>query len=166
MPQHRARPVTPDRRVRDLRKEFQALERETPGPERAARFAAVTRAALDERQVNLAMQTATRCLEEDPDQPALLVAAFDDATLDPETLLATLDALRDLARYIDRPDLGELATSRLGSVARSWVADADAGERRYRLRTVQALTSRATADALRDEYDPPGEGAPRDRGQP
>jgi hypothetical protein len=158
MAQHRARPVTPDRRVRDLRKEYQAVERDDPGPQRAVRLAELTRAALDDRQVNMAMQAATRCLDEDPEDPALLLAAFADDTLDPEAQLAAFDALRDLARYIDRPDLGSLVTDRLEAVARSWVADADPGERRYRLRTVQSLTSRATADALREEFEPPGGG--------
>lgn len=155
MAQHRARPVTPERRVRDLRKEHQAVSREAPGPQRAARLAAMTRAALDERQVNLAMETATRCLEEDPADPALLLAAFRDDTLDPEAQLAAYDDLRDLARYIDRPDVGEHAAAQLEAVARTWVAGADPGERRYRLRTVQSLTSRETADALRAEFDPP-----------
>ncbi len=160
MAQHRARPVTPDRRVRDLRKEHQAVERDTPGPQRAARLAELTRAALDDRQVNMAMATATSCLEEDPDDPALLLAAFSDDTLDPEAQLAAFDALRDLARYIDRPDVHDEAAARLETVARAWVADADPGERRYRLRTVQSLTSRETADALRAEHEPPGGNAP------
>lgn len=160
MAQHRARPVTPDRRVRDLRKEHQAVEREAPGPQRAARFAEMTRAALDDRQVNMAMETATRCLEEDPDDPALLLGAFSDDTLDPEAQLVAFDALRDLARYIDRPDVGDQATARLETVARSWVAEADPGERRYRLRTVQSLTSRETADTLRAEFDRPGGNEP------
>lgn len=159
MAQHRARPVTPDRRVRDLRKEFQAVERNEPGPQRAVRFADLTRAALDDRQVNMAMQAATHCLDEDPDDPSLLLAAFTDDTLDPEAQLAAFDALRDLARYVARPDVGELASAQLETVARAWVADADPGERRYRLRTVQSLTSRATADALREEFDPPGGGS-------
>jgi hypothetical protein len=158
MAQHRARPVTPDRRVRDLRKEFQALGREEPGPERAARLADLTRAALDDRQVNMAMEAATRCLDEDPDDPAMLLGAFSDPALDPEAQLETFDALRDLARYVDRADLAERAAERLEAVARTWVADADPGERRYRLRTVQSLTSRATADALRVEFEPPAGG--------
>jgi hypothetical protein len=160
MAQHRARPVTPDRRVRDLRKEHQAVEREAPGPQRAARFAELTRAALEDRQVNMAMETAARCLAEDPDDPALLLAAFSDDALDPEAQLVSFDALRDLARYIDRPDVGDHATARLETVARSWVAEADPGERRYRLRTVQSLTSRETADSLRAEFDPPGGNEP------
>jgi alpha-beta hydrolase superfamily lysophospholipase len=155
MAQHRARPVTPDRRVRDLRKEFQAVERDEPGPQRAVRLAELTRAALDDRQVNMAMQAATHCLAEDTDAPVLLLAAFSDQTLDPEAQLVAFDALRDLARYIEQPELGQLVTARLETVARSWVAGADPGERRYRLRTVQALTSRATADALRADLEPP-----------
>jgi hypothetical protein len=160
MAQQRAKPVTPDRRVRDLRKEYQAVGRDEPGPARAVRLAELTRAALDDRQVNMAMQAATRCLDEDPDAPALLLAAFTDPALDPPAQLEAFDALRDLARYVDRADLGELAAARLESVARAWVAQADPGERRYRLRTVQSLTSRATADALRAEFEPPGEDTP------
>jgi hypothetical protein len=152
------RPVTTEQRIRDLRKEFRAFEAEPPGPERAARLASFTRAAHADRQLNMAMHAATLCLDDDPQAPALLVSAFTAPDDDPEAQLAVLDGLRDLGRYIDRPDVVAIAERRLDEVARGWVAAARPGERRYRLRTVQALTSRATADALRDEFDPPGRG--------
>lgn len=151
-----ARPVSADQRIRDLRKEFRSLDAEPPGPERAERLASFTRAAHDDRQLNLAMHTATQCLEDDPAAPALLVAAYTDPDADPEAQLETYDGLRDLARYVDRPDLAAIAEDRLTAIARDWVAAAEPSERRYRLRTIQSLTSRATADALRDEFDPPG----------
>jgi hypothetical protein len=150
------RPVTADRRVRDLRKELLAVERESPGPERAARLAWLTRAALDDRQLNMAMQAASLCLADDPEDPDLLVAAFLDADEHPETQLEALAGLGDLARYLDRPDVGALAEQHQLVVARRWAAAADPGERRYRLRTVASLTSEATADALREELDPTG----------
>jgi hypothetical protein len=148
----RFKPVTPDQRLRDLRKEFKGFEKEEPGPERGARLAAFTRAAHDERQLNMAMQAATMCLEDDPDDPALLLAAYSgDEGGDVEAQLRALDDLRDLARYIDRPDLGETAERELLARCRAWVKDGDDAERRHRLRTVQSVTSREVADRIRDE---------------
>lgn len=149
----RQRPVTPDQRVRDLRKEFRGFEREEPGPERAARLADFTRAANGERQLNMAMQTATMCLEDDPDAPALLLSAYDDPEEDAETRLDALADLRELGRYIERPDVAELAQGRLLEQAHAWVEAGEEGERRYRLRTVQSLTSRELADDIRDALD-------------
>lgn len=148
-----SKPVTPDQRIRDLRKEFRSFDSEQPGPDRAARLAGFTRAAHLERQLNMAMHTATLCLDDDPDAPTLLVAAYAADDGDPESRLAALSDLHDLARYLDRPDVGEAALELLREGALEWVLAAGEGERRYRLRTVQSLTSAAVADAIRDELD-------------
>lgn len=151
MARARQKPVTPDQRIRDLRKEYRGFDKEDPGPERAARLAVFTRAAHAERQVNLAMQTAAMCLADDPDDPALLLSAYADADETLEERMHALGDLRDLARYIDRPDIGTTAEQLQIDTARAWVAAADEGERRYRLRSVQSATSREIADQLRDE---------------
>jgi hypothetical protein len=147
------KPVTPDQRVRDLRKEFRNFEKEEPGPDRAARLAGFVRGAHDQRQLNMAMHAAALCLDEDPDAPALLVEAYVDADAPLEEQLHTYGDLRDLARYLDRQDIVATADARQRSVARDWVADADDGERRYRLRTVKSAISREAADDIRDELD-------------
>lgn len=144
--------TTPDQRARDLRKELRGFDDEAPGPERAVRLASFTRAAHGDRQLNLSMHTASLCLAEDPDAPALLVTAY-STDEDPEERLSALNDLRELARYIERRDVAEVADGLLLETARSWVTDAEDGERRYRLRTVQSLTSRAVADGLRDELE-------------
>jgi hypothetical protein len=149
----RNKPVTPDQRLRDLRKEFKGFEKEEPGPERAARLAAFTRAAHTERQLNMAMQAAALCLEDDPDDPALLLAAYADENEDTEAQLRALDDLRDLARYIDRPDITGYADRELRDRSRAWVEAGDEAERRHRLRTVQSVTSRELADRIRDELE-------------
>lgn len=146
------KPVTPDQRSRDLRKELKTVEKEDPGPDRAPRLADLARAAHDDRQLNMAMRAAELCLAEDPAAPELLVAAYRVEAAGEERLQSLAD-LRDLARYVDRPDLVEIADHHLGSEARAWVAAAEPGERRYRLRSVQSLTSRELADQLRDELD-------------
>jgi len=148
-----SKPVTPDQRVRDLRKEFRTLEREDPGPERAALLATFTRAAHLERQLNMAMHTAALCLDDDPDAPALLLAAYDPAEVEDEERLTSLSDLHDLARYLERPDITEVAMHRLEDAAQAWVLAGSEGERRYRLRTVQSLTTQAVADAIRDRLD-------------
>jgi hypothetical protein len=146
------KPVTPDQRSRDLRKELKTVEKEEPGPERAPRLADLARAAHDDRQLNMAMRAAELCLAEDPDAPALLVAAY-RIDADGEERLQSLADLRDLARYIDRSDVVQIADDHLESDARAWVAAGEPGERRYRLRSVQSLTSQELADRLRDEFD-------------
>ena len=143
------RPVTPDQRIRDLRKEFRAFEGEERGPERAARLALFTRAAHRDRQLNMAMHAATLCLEDDPEAPSLLIDAYDQDH-DAETHLDALGDLRDLGRYIDRRDVVSAADAMLRSAAEAWVAAGEPGERRYRLRTVQSLTSREVADEIRE----------------
>lgn len=145
-----AKPVTPDQRLRDLRKEFRGFEREEPGAERAARLAEFTRAAHDERQLNMAMHAAGLCLEDDPDDPDLLVAAYAETDEPPEERLHALADLRDLARYLDRADIATIAAEQLRACAQGWVADGDESEQRYRLRTVQSVISREVADDIRD----------------
>ncbi len=144
------RPVTPDQRIRDLRKEFRGFDKEEAGPDRAERLAAFTRAAHLERQLNMAMHTAELCLSDDPDAPELLVAAYAADEGDEEARLASLSDLTDLGRYIGREDVAGTAAELLREGARAWVAAADEGERRYRLRTVQSLTSVEVADGIRD----------------
>lgn len=147
------KPVTPDQRVRDLRKEFRGFEKEEPGPDRAARLAAFTRAAHLERQLNMAMHTAELCLVDDPDAPQLLVAAYAAEVGDEEARLAALSDLDDLGRYIGRTDVATTAATLLKEGAEAWVAAGSEGERRYRLRTVQSLTSLEVADSIRDTLD-------------
>jgi hypothetical protein len=141
----------PEKRARDLRREFSGFDKEPPGPERAVRLAAFTRAAHADRQLNMAMHTATMCLADDPDAPTLLVAAYleDEAAIGDERLHALAD-LRDLARYVDRPDIATLADEQLRDEALAWVTEADDSERRYRLRRVQSVASRELADDIRD----------------
>jgi len=148
------KPQTPDQRVRDLRKEFRTLDDEAPGADRAARLARFTRAAHEDRQLNMAMHTAALCLEDDPEAPELLVAAYAADTGDEEERLAALSDLRDLGRYIDRSDVADAAERLLRDGAHAWVEAADPSERRYRLRTVQSLTSREVADDIRDALQP------------
>lgn len=149
----RYKPVTPDQRLRDLRKEFKGFDKEEPGPERAARLAAFARAAHDERQLNMAMHAAQLCLDEDPDAPELLVAAYRTGPTDTEERLRSYADLKDLARYVDRPDVVTLAEEMITDEARAWVADGDEQEQRHRLRTLTSVVDRAFADGLRDELE-------------
>lgn len=147
----RFKPVTPDQRIRELRKDFRSLQKEESGEGLADRLAAFTREAHLERQLNMAMHTAARCLEEDPDDPDLLVRAYLDPVETPEDRLRAYVDLRDLARYVDRPDIAELCDEGIRSEARAWIADADEAEQRHRLRTLTSMISREFADGLRDE---------------
>lgn len=157
MARPRYKPVTPDQEIRRLRKEFKAVRKEEEGPDRAKRLATFTRDAHAARQLNMAMHTAQLCLDEDPDDPQLLVTAYlgeidiGDARDDQEALLRALTDLRDLARYLDREDLQELADSRLDEEARRWISEGEDPERRHRLRTLASMTSQEYADQLRDE---------------
>ena len=155
MVRSRYKPVSPDQKIRDLRKEFRGFDAEEPGPDRAARLAAFARAAHDERQLNMAMHAAQLCLEDDPDDPTLLVEVYAGAGVSAEDRLASLSDLKDLARYIERPDIAEEAQTRLRTAGRAWLAEAGEDERRHRLRTLGSLGGRAFADDLRDELESP-----------
>jgi hypothetical protein len=97
------------------------------------------------------MHAASLCLAEDLAPPALLIAAYDTDHGDPEERLRILGDLRDLGRYLERPDLVSHADDRMFDEARDWVATGDEAERRHRLRTVQSAIDRETADTIRDE---------------
>lgn len=144
-------PVAPDQRIRELRKELKALQKEEPSAERAERLAAFARVAHEERQLNMSMHTAQLCLEEDPDAPTLLLAAWEPADDDgPEEVLRTWIDLRDLARYVDRDDVRTVADDHIRATAIDWIADADEAEERHRLRTLTSMFDRAFADDIRD----------------
>ncbi|MBW3657011.1 MAG: hypothetical protein KY457_00100 [Actinobacteria bacterium] len=148
----RYKPVTPDQRIRELRKDFRSLQKEEEsGPGLADRLASFTREAHLERQLNMAMHTATRYFEEDPEAPELLVQAYLEPVDGPEDRLRAFVDLRDLARYVDRPELAERCDAAIASEAREWVRGADEAERRHRLRTLTSMLSREFADQLRDE---------------
>ena len=144
-------PVPPDQRIRELRRELKALQKEEPSPERAERLAAFARAAHEERQLNMSMHTAQLCLDEDPDAPALLLAAWEpSSTADPEEALRTWADLRDLARYVDRDDVVGVADEHIRETATAWVAEGDEAALRHRLRTLASMFDRAFADDVRD----------------
>jgi hypothetical protein len=147
------KPVTPDQRLRELTKEFRAFDQQEPGPERAERLAAFVRTAHQHRQLNMAMHAAQLCLEEDPDDPDLLLRSYVNEDEPVDERLRSLRDLRDLAGYVERPDLAELAESRLLETARSWLTDATVVERRHHLRTLGSILPRAQVDDLRDELD-------------
>lgn len=155
MARPRYKPVDPAKVIRELRKEFKRLQtKEEPGPERAELLAAFTRAAHEERQLNMAMHTATQCLEEDPDAPELLIAAYlPPDKSDPEERLRTLSDLRDLARYVDDDDLQAFVDEHVDAEARTWARDANDQERKHRLRTLGSIFTPAFADQIRDEIE-------------
>lgn len=149
--QPKYKPVAPDQQIRELRTGLKALQKEEPSPERAERLAAFARAAHDARQLNMAMHTAALCLEEDPDAPALLIAAYEpDPDTDPEEALRAWADLQDLARYVDQPDVRDLADERIRSLAAEWMSDADTTQTRHRYRTLASMFDRRFADEVRD----------------
>lgn len=147
------KPVTPDQRIRELRKEFRRLQQKVePGPERAEMLAAFCRDAHTERQLNMSMHTAQQCLEEDPDAPDLLIRAYvPDDLKDPEDRLRALIDLQDLARYVDDSNLRLFTEETFDREARAWVKEANEAERRHRLRTLASMVSQEFADTVRDE---------------
>lgn len=151
MARARFKPVTPDQRLRELTKEFREFEREPAGPERAERLASFVRSAHEHRQLNMAMHAAQLCLEDDPDDPALLVGAYLIDEEPSEDLLRSLQDLGDLGRYVGREDVARLADERLDEAARGWMLAATEAEQRHRLRTLGSILPRERVDDLRDE---------------
>ncbi len=145
----RYKPVTPDQRLRDLRKEFKGFEKEEPGPERAARLAVFARAAHDDRQLNMAMHAAQLCLDEDPDAPALLRRRLPD--LDAATTriaCAPTPTSRTSRGTSTAPTWSSSPNVRSHDEARDWVLAGDDQERRHRLRTLASMIGRRFADDL------------------
>lgn len=155
MARPRYKPVDPAKVVRELRKEFKRLQDKVePGPERAELLAAFTRAAHEERQLNMAMHTAAQCLEEDPDAPAMLIAAYLPADLeDPEERLRTFVDLRDLARYVHHDELQAFVQEHIDTEARDWVREASEAGRKHHLRALTSMFGREFADQVRDELE-------------
>lgn len=153
MARPRFKPVTPDQRIRELRKEFKHLQKKVePGPDRAEQLAAFTRAAHAERQLNMAMHTAAQCVDEDPEPPSLLIAAYvPDDLEDPEERLRALVDLQDLARYVEVPELKSFTADSIDELAREWARSGNDAERRYRLRTLASMIDQRFADTIRDE---------------
>lgn len=150
----RSKATTPDQRIRDLRKEFRALQKPDdgePDQQRADRLAAFVKAAHDERQLNMAMHTAQLYLDADADAPQRLIDAYlPDQLDDREERLRSLADLIDLSRYIDQPALRSFAEDRITDEALAWVRDAEDGARRHRLRTLASMFDRQFADDIRD----------------
>jgi hypothetical protein len=151
----RFKAVTPDKRIREMRKQFKSLTDAEPSAERAAQLAAFTREAHTDRQLNMAMHTAQLCMQDDPDDPALLLAAYlpDGIDGDGEAHLRALTDLVDLARYIERPDIRDLATAQIHDVAIAWVGQSPEHEQRHRLRALASMFDHGFADSIRDELD-------------
>ena len=151
----RYKPVAPDQMIRELRKEFRRLEtKEEPGPGRAAMLASFTRAAHHERELNMAMHTASLCLAEDPEPPALLIGAYiTDELTDPEERLRVFTDLDDLARYVENEDLRTFVKQHIHDESKAWVLDSSDQERKHRLRTLSSIFSQRFTDTIRDEIE-------------
>lgn len=149
----RFKPITPDVRIRELRKQFKALRKADPSAERAREAAAFAREAHGDRQLNMAMHSAQLSLEDDPNQPELLIEAYLPPGVEDngEEHLRSLIDLADLARYIERDDIKTHAEDQIHDVALAWARDAEEHERRHRLRTLVSMFDRAFADDIRDE---------------
>lgn len=147
----RFKPATPGKAIHELRKQMRAVQREDPGPERAATLAPLIRRAHELRQLNMAMHAGALCLDEDPEAPNLLVDAYLDGVDDPEERLRALIDLQDLARYLDRGALEDDATNQIREDARRWASEVEDPERRHRLRTLASMVSQEFADSIRDE---------------
>lgn len=153
MATQRYRASTPDQRIRELRKEFRALQKapEDGDEPRAARLAAFIRAAHEERQLNMAMHAGQLYLEEDADAPNHLIDAYLPPELDDhEDRLRSLADLVDLSRYLEEPDLRSIAERRIDAEALAWVQEGNDGARRHRLRTLASMFDRSFADDIRD----------------
>lgn len=154
MARPRYKPVTPDQKIRELRKEFKAIrqEKEEPGPERAKKLASFVREAHLERQLNMSMHAGKLCLDEDPEPPSLLIEAYLPEDLEePEDRLRALADLKDLARYLDNEELQSRTDDMIDTEAKAWITSADNATERHRLRRLASIFDREFADSIRDE---------------
>jgi hypothetical protein len=144
------KPVPPDQRIREIRKAFKDLAKAEPGTETTERLAAFTRAAHDERMLNMVMHAGQRCLDEDRRAPRALVAAYTPDASDVEEQIRGWLDLVDLGRWLDREDLQKTGRDRAEKTARDWVKKAEPAEARHRLRTIGSALGQQFADVLRD----------------
>lgn len=142
------KPERPDKRLRELRKEFRDLGKADPGPQTARRWAAFTRQAHAERMLNKVMHAAQQCLLGDPEAPAMLVAAYTDDHEDVEERLRALSELANLGRWIGRDDLVDTARGLAGDDARAWCAAAEGATRERRLRDLESMFDRDFARSI------------------
>lgn len=149
------KPVDPAKQLRDLRKEFKAIQRDKletePGPERAAELADFIKRSHDMRQLNFVMHTAPLCLEHDPEPPRALVDAYTSDIDDPEERLRSIAELGNLGRWIHNEQLETIAEERSRAEAPAWVTAAGGSEQRRRLRDLGSMFDREFADRVRDE---------------
>lgn len=146
------KPVDPNKRLRKLRKDFKDLQRDRfgAGKERLERLAEFVREAHDERLINMVLHAAPILLDEDPKSPKRLVDAYLGSD-DIESVLEGVKELESLAGWIGREDISTLARETATELAPKWVAEADPGERRRRLRDLGSWFGRAFADDVRDQ---------------
>lgn len=145
MSEHKFAFIEPGRDRRNRKQQLKQLLRQPVSPERGRAMAELANEFHKHRELNLAMDTARQCLEQQPAGLADLEAAYlchDRADL----LIEDLAMLGDLARWIGNEDLSARVRSRTFEHAVRWCGRCDGRERERRLGTLRRRFDDSLAD--------------------
>jgi hypothetical protein len=145
--EHRYAFVEPGRDRRRQGDHLKKLLKTAPGRDRAVELARLSRGFHATRELNQAMETARRALQDAGGDVEVLVDAYREA-LRPDVQLDDLSNLVSLARWLLHDGLSVAARAAALEVATSWCATADGRERERRLDVVRRRFDDDLADAV------------------
>ena len=140
--------VEPGRDRRKRKEHLKAVMKHQPGTERAVELANLARDFHEDRELNMAMDTARQCLLESEGTVSLLVNAYichdrDDHAIEDLAMLA------DLARWLDDDGLQAIVRAMAFERGLGWCGCTDGRERERRIDTLR----RRFDDGLANEVD-------------
>ena len=128
--------VEPGRLRRERTQEYKRVNALPPGPSRAEALAGLTRAFHDEREINMAMQCAQQCIDDDAAGLALLSAAY-RTTVRPDRVIDDLGMLAHLGRWMGSDPILRMARDEVRAVALAWCGASQGREREQRLERLE-----------------------------
>jgi hypothetical protein len=139
--------VEPGRDRRKRTEHMRQLLKEPPGPERAHELAVLARELHDNREINLALDTARHALEDvDGDITVLLDVYTSHAR--PDLVIDDLSMLASLGDWLQHEPLRLAAREQAYQQALTWCGTADGRERERRLDTLRRRFDAELADAV------------------
>jgi hypothetical protein len=145
--EHRYCFIEPGRDRRDRHQQLKQLLKAPPGPDRAAGLALLARAFHDNREINLALDTARQALQDAGGDVRVLTDAYTSHDR-PDLQIDDLSMLASLGRWLQHDPVTEAAESLAYDRALSWCATADGRERERRIDTLRRRFEGDLADRV------------------
>lgn len=148
MNEHKYHFIEPGRDRRRQAEQLKALLKDPAGPDRAARLAELARTFHEDREINLALDTAQQCIADGGGDISPLVTAY--ACRDRVDLrIDDLAMLASLGRWLEHPELAARVRDQAYAEAVTWCAAVHGRERERRLEVLR----RRFDDELADQVD-------------